>query len=155
MKKLIVTLLTLTLIGLGYYVYKKRNRFAYNYQDTEITDYTERMKSEKELEAFKVKFQILKDQNDSLIALKTDGKPRKDPEPDESDDKVVELNREIGELKTENAELRRELDSMKSTKKETASTKKTKKKHETTIPIARNTRAIELQRYLTELYGNR
>lgn len=149
MKKLIVTLLTLTLIGWGYYIYRNRNKYIYRNDESMVTDYTERLKAEKELDSLKVKFQILKDRNDSLIALKTVSQP------EESDDKVLELNREIGELKTENAELRRELDSMKSTRNETASTTKTQKKHEKTIPIARNSRAIELQRYLTELYGNR
>lgn len=149
MKKLIVTLLTLTLIGWGYYIYRNKNKYIYRNDESMVTDYTERLKAEKELDSLKVKFQILKDRNDSLIALKTVSQP------EESDDKVLELNREIGELKTENAELRRELDSMKSTRNETASTTKKQKKHEKTIPIARNSRAIELQRYLTELYGNR
>lgn len=151
MKKLIVTLLTLASIGLGYYIYKNKNKYVYKLDDTSVTDYSERIKAEKELEALKVKFGTLKEQNDSLIALLSNSDPSQMPEPD----KVTELNREIGDLRSENDELRRELDSRKSAPKETASTEKPKKKHEKTIPIARNTRAIELQRYLTELYGNR
>jgi hypothetical protein len=151
MKKLIVTLLTLAAIGWGYYIYKNKNKYVYKFDDTSVTDYSERIKAEKELEALKVKFGTLKAQNDSLIALLSNSDLSRMPDPD----KVTELNREIGELRTENDELRRELDSRKSAPKQTASTEKPKKKHEKTIPIARNTRAIELQRYLTELYGNR
>ena len=151
MKKFIVTLATLTVICWGYFIYMNRNRYLYKLDDNSITDYTERVRAEKDLEAMKVRYGLLKAQNDSLIALLSNSDPSQMPEPD----KVTELNREIGDLRSENDELRRELDSRKSAPKETASTEKPKKKHEKTIPIARNTRAIELQRYLTELYGNR
>lgn len=73
--------------------------------------------------------------------------------------KVVENDsEEIAELREENAELRRELDQIKNsrkiynTKSETANAKT---KNEKPLPIARNSNAAELQKFLTELYGDR
>jgi regulator of replication initiation timing len=152
MKKIIVTLLTLVLIGWGYLIYRKKT--GYNHDGSEMSDYTERIRMEREIDVLKEKITILKELNDSLIALKTNSL-KTNSQPEKSDEKVTELNREIGALRVENDDLRRELDSRKSAPKQTASTTKTKKKNEKTLPIARNTRAIELQRYLTELYGDR
>lgn len=146
MKKIIVTLLTLAVIAGGYYIYRHSNRYLYKYEKNEVTDYSERIKAEKELETLKVRFRIMREAKDSLAALNQNS---------ESPDETDALNLEIAQLRSENEELKRELDSRKTTTKETASTINSKKKNEKTLPIARNTRAIELQRYLTELYGDR
>jgi septal ring factor EnvC (AmiA/AmiB activator) len=146
MKKIIVTLLTLVVIAWGYYIYRHKNRYIYKYGNTEVTDYSERIKAEKELETLKVKFRIMREAKDSLAALNQNSES-----PDETDG----LNLEIAQLRSENEELKRKLDSREPTTNETSSTINSKKKNEKTLPIARNTRAIELQRYLTELYGDR
>lgn len=144
MKKFIVTLLTLALIGCGYYVYKNKHTFIYNYDGTEVNDYSDKAKPEQELNSLKLQLVNLKKTNDSLLSLLP-----------KSSKEVKSLRTQIASLRYENEELKKELELRKVTSKATASTIKPQKKNEKILPIARNSHAIELQRYLTELYGNR
>ena len=147
MRKVIIALAVISLSFWCYYLYKNRNRFLYKTET--VTDYTERVRLEKELDSLQEKYDYL------YKLCSTDSITGKNPEAEpESDGKITELNREIGELKTENAELRRELDQRKAETK-SMSNSNPRKSNEKNIPIARNSRAVELQKFLTELYGDR
>lgn len=144
MKKLFIFLFAVMIIAWGYYIWGNRKRF---FRSTEVvTDYTERVRLEKELDSLQEKY-------DYLLKLCSDTAQKPEPitEAPESDSRVEELI-------AENAELRRELDQIKSqrnTQPKASQTIKTKKSDEKNIPIARNSRAVELQKFLTELYGDR
>lgn len=138
MKKIIITLLTLGVVACGYYVYKHKNRYVYKFDNVDVTDYTERIRVEKDFNDLMVKYEKLeKDYRTTLEHNKELG------------DKVNSLNDQIYELK-------KQLESKATIEKTTASnTVKNNKKNEKTLPIARNNRAIELQKFLTDLYGDR
>ena len=138
MKKTIITLLTLAVIACGYYVYKHKNRYVYKYDNVEINDYTERVRVEKDFEDLKSKYEKLEDNYEAVLNQNND-----------LDVKVQSMTEEIKNLRSQ-------LEQKSKSEKTTASnTVKNTKKNEKTLPIARNSRAIELQRYLTELYGDR
>ena len=93
MKKIIVTLLTLVVIAWGYYIYRHKNRYVYKYEKNEVTDYSERIKAEKELETLKVRFRTMREAKDSLAALNRNS---------EHSDETDALNLEIAQLRSEN-----------------------------------------------------
>lgn len=134
MKKVFLFLFLLLAVGWVYYLWGNRKSF---FRKTEVhTDYTERVRLEKELDSLQEKY-------DYLVQICSD----------ESN-----TNPEVKRLRTENTELRRELDALRSEPDpvQTASqTVKPKKSNEKNLPIARGRDAVELQKFLTELYGDR
>lgn len=134
MKKVFLFLFLLLAVGWVYYLWGNRKSF---FRKAEVhTDYTERVRLEGELDSLQKKY-------DYLVQICSD---------------ESKMNLEVKRLRSENSELRRELDALRTSPKAapTASqTIKPKKSDEKNLPIARNGAAVELQKFLTELYGDR
>lgn len=150
MKKLFIFLFAVTFLAWGYYLWGNRKRFFQSGKGEVITDYTERVRLEKELDSLQEKY-------DYLLKLCSDTTQKYEPVAEETRQEP-ESDSRVDELIAENAELRRELDQIKSERKsqpKASQTTKQKKSDEKNIPIARNSRAVELQKFLTDLYGDR
>lgn len=133
MKKLILALSCLMLLFGGYLFLQKKLKMKYRF-DPETGLSMDGLKYD--LEQEKEKNAVLSKSLDSLKVLS-----------DISDTDTSEIQ----SLKEENAELRRQL-----AEKEAVQIQPNKTKtNEKNLPIARNSRAIELQRFLTDTYGNR
>lgn len=151
--RLFLLIIILVLVGwTGYILFKNKSRFMSKYAGTEtVTQNDDAETLRRQLAELQGKYDYLL----QLCSSDTTTTNTAVPVQQTTDTLTESLSLQISELRAENLELRRELDQRKSTVKPKSNTTNPKKNNEKNIPIARNSGAVELQKFLTELYGDR
>lgn len=149
----IMLFIFLLVFGYGCYIlYLKKGRYLFKRSNSEVTEANETLMLRKQLAKAQEDYEYLL----KLCSADSTGSDPSDSTGLSQPDTLTEsLNRQISELRAENLELRREIDQRKSTIKPNNKTANPRKNNEKNIPIARNSSAVELQKFLTELYGDR